>query len=578
MSNTNITKHFINGVEIRPKNADSIGFKLDWSGNPKEAELTVDRIVLVNKAYSIVKEHIDNGAGMFEGIPYAVSIDGFEVQYYIDLTENAVFTTNSVEVTIRRRKAVDYFFSQANALSFESLNAKLPNGLLNNFNVPYVIIKDNQVELLIMLSLSTYSLTKALIEGIQELSKAIADITEASIPVGIPPAPNVGAIISASLKASARLIYVIALIVTLINLIQQIMELIFPKVRYFLASKVKELLSQGCQYLGYQFESTLLDGLSGLTLLPVPMKDDNPSIFETLLGIQSQPFTKGYPTALDTTPTVGSLFKAVESALNAKTRILQGNIVKTEIRTFWYNLNGVIIHRTMSLQDKRENSWTYNFGDAWKRYFIHYQIDSTDKHTLDKIKSSDAEYSTEPVSIVNADLVNIKGLAEVNIPFSLGIRKDKLTFVESTALTLAEFADSVVNFFGGSSNLAGLINGRIGVLQISQQQFMISKLLYTVNGRQPTNYLNLIGADAFYINYHQINQVKENFKRFETERIKFDGQSFLNLIDNNVVTDQFGNQLELETFKWINGAKEAEIESFEYSDKASNTLTILIDD
>ena len=508
----------------------------------------------------------------------SVSIDGFSIEYYIDLTEDAQFTTHSVEVTIKRRKAVDYFFSQANALSFESLNTKLPNGIINKFNVPYIIVKDNQVELLIMLSLSTYSLTKALIEGIQALSDAIADLTEASIPVGIPPTPNVGAIISASLKAAARLIYVIALIVALINLIQQILELIFPSVRYFLASKVKELIKQGCEYLGYQFESTLLDGISGLTLLPVPMKDDNPSIFETLLGIQTQPYTKGYPTALDSTPTVGSLIKAIEKTLNAKTRILQGNIVKTEIRTFWYSLNGVVIHRTMSVQDKRVNAWSYNFGDAWKRYYIHYQIDATDSHTLDKIKSSDAEYSTEPISVVNSDLVNIKGLAEVVIPFALGIRKDKLTFVEKTALTLAEFADSVINFFGGNSNLAGLINGRIGILQISQQQFMISKLLYTVNGRQPSNYLSLIGADAFYINYHQINQVKENFKRFETERIEFDGQSFLNLLNNNVVTDQFGNQLELETFKWINESKEAEIEFYEYSDKANNTQTILIDD
>ena len=141
MSNTNITKHFINGIEIRPKNADNIGFKLDWSGNPKEAQLTVDRIILVNEAYSLVKEHIENGAGMFEGIPYSVSIDGFSIEYYIDLTENAQFTTHSVEVTIRRRKAVDYFFSQANALSFESLNTKLPNGIVNIFDVPYVIIK-----------------------------------------------------------------------------------------------------------------------------------------------------------------------------------------------------------------------------------------------------------------------------------------------------------------------------------------------------------------------------------------------------------------------------------------------------
>ena len=75
----NETKHFINGVEIRPKNADSIGFKMDWTADPREAELTVSSIILENNALFLVKEHILNGVGFFEGIPYTIEIDGFQL-------------------------------------------------------------------------------------------------------------------------------------------------------------------------------------------------------------------------------------------------------------------------------------------------------------------------------------------------------------------------------------------------------------------------------------------------------------------------------------------------------------------
>ena len=56
------SKHFINGIEIRPKDADKISVKMDWTGDAQEAELSVDSLILENKA-------INSGTGVTVGSP-----------------------------------------------------------------------------------------------------------------------------------------------------------------------------------------------------------------------------------------------------------------------------------------------------------------------------------------------------------------------------------------------------------------------------------------------------------------------------------------------------------------------------
>ena len=169
-----LTKYSINGNYFRPTNADNIGFKMDWTGDAREAELTVDAIELETDAKRLVIEHI-NTYGVFEGLPLTIEVGSLTLDYYIDLTDNPLISgagDSSIEVTIKRRKAVDYFKEQADGLSFEALNKTNPITLID---VPYLIIKDNQLEMLIMLGISIFTLTKALIEGIEQLSVSISN-------------------------------------------------------------------------------------------------------------------------------------------------------------------------------------------------------------------------------------------------------------------------------------------------------------------------------------------------------------------------------------------------------------------
>lgn len=567
-----------NGSSFVPANADEIGVKLDWTGDAREAELTVDTILLENDGKRYALEHIAT-LGVFEGMPITANIAGIDIAYYIDFTDAATKLSENgdgaIEVSIKRRRAVDWFRQQADGLSWEALNK---TNTIATLDIPYLIVKDNQLEMLIMLAISTYTLVKALVEGIQDLVDVIAaGAVESATPIPSVPVPttNIGAIIAYVLRILVYVVYLAAITLALIDLTKQIIELLFPPIRYFKGCTMLELFTRGCERFGYQFSSSILSELSKVTILPVPLQEANESIFTNLFSLDNGSYTKGYPTANDTISTFGRLIDTAQEMFNAKVRIVN-NVVFLERRDFWIDNSGVTITNTLNIQGERENQYSFDSSVWWKRYYMHYQIDPSDIHTLDQIERTDVEYSTEPLTVQNEDLLNIKGLVDIALPFAFAIRKNELTFVEKAALPFAEIADEVVQFFGGDSDYAAQINGRVGITQISQQYFTVTKLMYAVNGRQPDNYLDLIGARKLYTDYHQINQVKENFKDSYSARIPFSKAKFSMLLGNNYVTDQSGESLEIRTFEYIPDSAESEITYNVHGEGGFNTKTILI--
>ena len=130
--------------------------------------------------------------------------------------------------------------------------------------------------------------------------------------------------------------------------------------------------------------------------------------------------------------------------------------------------------------------------------------------------------------------MTIAGLNDVSIPFALGGRKNGLNWLEKLAKSFFEVADEVINAFGGNGNYEAQIDARNGVLTISSQFFAQTKLLYTVGGKQPSNYADLIRASTLYDNYHSINEIQVNDYKIITDApIRMNGEGFLALLDNN---------------------------------------------
>jgi hypothetical protein len=550
-------RHFLNDIEITPRNRTEIGVISDFSDNPEVLSINVDTLVLPREAFDIVKQHIQT-VGLFEGIPYRVEMaSGISLEYYVDLTENPIFRNFECELKIKRRLATDSFFDRANGTSFELMVKKGVN--FSVFDIPYVIVPDGQVMLAIVTAITLFSMTQALIQAVKDLATTISQGVQASTPnAGVPPSIDTGDIIAFALNVAAQVIYVAGLLVAVINLATKLFELIFPKVRKFKGAYFNTLLTQACSYLGYQFQSTLLS--LPYTHLPVPLVKNRKSIWDYLPDqLTNDYFNKGYPSSSDTTPTLGQLISALEDTFNARTKVVNG-VVYFERRDYWQNITTNNMQPAMVLQSDRDDQFTFNMEEMWKRYYIHLQLDPLDFHTMDTIYDyHNSEYSCEPVNVMNSDLVNIKGLNDVNVPFALGARKNRLTVTEKLVKGLFQVIDALTGVFGGGTNFASKVDSRIGVLMISQEYFGVSKILYTIGGKQPINYLELLSGTALWNQYHYINQMQLNGWKIKSDvRIRIAESDFVNLLDNNYAEID-GLMCEILRLEWIDERSFAQI-------------------
>lgn len=94
------------------------------------------------------------------------------------------------------------------------------------------------------------------------------------------------------LNIAIQVIYVASLLIAITEMAIRLFSLIFPKVRNLLGCKVKDLIEQGCNYLGFSLDSTLLS-TENWTILPVPLVRGRKGIFKFIPDDLISPFNKG---------------------------------------------------------------------------------------------------------------------------------------------------------------------------------------------------------------------------------------------------------------------------------------------
>ena len=579
-------RHFLNNIEISPRNRNDIGVVADFSGNPEFVQLNVDSVILPREANELIRNHIAN-VGLFEGIPYEVETSGVTLQYYVDLVDGVKVRDHEIEVKLKKRNALDNFKERADGTTFELMLSK--GVIFNTSKVPFFVIKDNQGELLLNIAITGFIMGEALIQATKETAEAFNQLQGVLTP-STPPEIDLGGILEASLNLIVKLAYQFALILIVIKLAKQLFNILFPSKKFLPACYFTELLTKGCEYLGFTFESDLLNNYPHFALLPIPLTRERESVFGDISfnNLETFPFSKGVPSSSDSVSTFGQFIDSLESMFNAQL-IVRNGVVRIERRDWLQNQTINVIEPALSLQSQRDNEYTYNTDEIWKRYYIKYSLDYSDLHTLDSVTydNHDAEFSTEPnFPVTNDDLITIKGLNEVPIPYSLGARKTELNFVEKIAKELFETIDGIINFFGGSSSLTSQIDSRKDCLQISQLYFSTTKVLYGQTGAikpneliQEQNYFDFISAKALWDNFHQINEIQQNdFIIIENARIRLSHSEFVTLLNNNYAEIN-GVLVEILKIEWIDEQSFAQITYKQRENYASNkVLTINVNE
>lgn len=534
---------YINDLRCEPKNAEEFTISLDWTDSAEvDLQVTTDRLVFVTEARDEILKHLAT-YGCFEGIPFGVKIGSQLFDFYLDLSDNLTLKDTTIECTVKKRKGKDKYIKESDSTTFELLKSQ---GWITNADIqqtPYVIIKDDQLLTLIVLGFTTYTLIKALIEQIRQTADAVSDLVALAIPDPAPPTVviKVSAYVKYALKVLFELAYTIALLLAVKNMVEQIVELIFPKLRYLKYMKVKKLLQAGCAKFGYNFQSSVLDQYYGLAVLPIPRETRTKSWDEYFQSSIPDAFNKGYPTESDTTPTHGQLRQFVEAYLNVSTIVI-GNTVYMEDDSYFANLANLTVANNFNLQSIRENSWTIDTSQANKRYSISFSQDPMDTNTYDRIQGKAIELNTEPVNSANPYLVSIPNADIRFLPFSLAARKGDLNWIEKQVKKVAKACDTLTG-----SNFESKVNNRKGVIRISQQFFGTTKLLWIVGDRQPENYLSIIGAPAVYNARHTGNQTKNKVYRRKSETgVQLTEENFTTALNNKFVNLENYGVIELE--------------------------------
>jgi hypothetical protein len=534
-------RYFLNGAECNPVNRDEIEYVFNFNDRKvRELEMSVSSLEFALQDFTAIQTWRATN-GDYLGMPLSIEYSsGLVVNYYLDFSDSLVVTNRSISCKVIRYQATDNFFDNAEGLSFGAMSWQSSDFIY----VDYVVIPENQFSYFMSLALATFALAQELAKSIQSIQEGISDVVKAATPVGIPPGPDWGAIIVAVIKLAARIAYAIFIAVALIKVVTELLNLIFPKVRQFKATKLKKLIEKGCQHLGYTLQSTLLNELKDVAVCPVPLRTKNPSIFVELFAPMSLAYTLGYPSVRDSIQTLGQALAAVETLGNAKTRVANG-VVTIEQEMFYEQNAAVNVPVAFNMQEQLNNANGINSDEQYKRIVALYQVDGSDVNTFDDTKGTLYENSAEIVTSTGVNYELIRGILTVNIPFARGTRKASLTFVEKAAAFLAEAVDS---FTGG--NLSGLIESRKNVMQISSQYFNTTKLLVmgSSGSKLASDQNKIIGCDKiinkYYYSKFLTNNQKDTFDPMkmaatETETFAILANNFVNLDDGRVaeVTD-----------------------------------------
>ncbi len=566
-------RHYRNGILVNPRDFDQAKIVMDWEGKKEAANITINSIRLVADEGKALRDRIlsglTGGVGFFEGEPYRIEVGDLNnpasFEGFLDFSAGVQFIDEcEVECTLKREQGNDWLNEVADAFSYRYLENQ---GIITDadfVSVPYVINYIPDGAQLLILSISTFILTKELIENIQTLADRIADLTDAATPVvgvsaglgaGVVTAYDIGNIIMAALKLIAQIAYLVAIVLAIVELVENIIEQILPPKRFHKGMTVKSLFAKACQYLDLTLESSLLDSLdvSGNQWVVIPAKNHRGG--EKPTGADNTWRETGVPSAQDPLNTFAGVVRTFKEVFNADFQLADGKFI-FERRDFFEKSAGYVIPDTFIDQEKLIDTNSFNTDEIKANYNINWAFDNQDLNTLDNQNGRVYQAVLQPKVTINSKLTTLKGLKEVSIPISLALRKDKLTVIEEIARALVSVADALTGQLGNPQSLSGKITNRIGSMLSSSHFSSGCRMVVMAGGTLQKDQRSIMAASKLWQNYHFINSFKQidgkhnQYWLYREQKIPFCFEDFVTLLDNNQVETEAGEPAQIESLEW----------------------------
>ena len=577
-------RHYINGSDLgEPRNWQDLEITIDWLLKKDTATVNISDLEFTHEANEYLQKRIldglSGGVGIFEGVPYSLKVGDvddpkFEFEGYLDMTDDAiVIGGEEISLSLKKKKGEDWLADVADGFSFAYL---YDQGVITSkdfIKVPYVINYVPDGTQLILLSMSIYMMTKELIENVERLAETIADVTDAATPV-VGVGVGVGAVVVTAwdlgnfilvvLKALARIAYIIAITVSIINLIESVFEQLLPKKRYHLGMTFRRMFEKGCQHLGMGFESDIAE----LEWTHIPRKTKKGgSNGET-----------GFPSNSEPIYVFGDYIRKMKEKFNADYRIVDNVFVFRRKDKFKFP-SPYKMPNFFNDQERMLDRMKFNTDEMISNYNIYWALDIQDQNTLDDSDGRVFQAVTSPNITINEEFVTIKNIAEIVLPFSLGKEKRQLTDVEKVAKVLAGIVDGLTGLFGGGTNFKSQIENRIGSLLLSSHFTTNGKVVKMSGSKLANNQRAELDVRVLWDRFHFINSFAEyqgvhnQWRRYENQEVPMSIEDFSVLTENNEAVDEFGNEYEIENVIYRPEQTKAVI-NFRVKKKYTNNLKI----
>lgn len=552
-----VLKHYIdfldgNGfIEVQPP-MEWKNFSMNVSFEEGQERLSSDNFTWVGDNAELINEYVEGG-GIFEGLPYQIRFTCDNTQYTLfdgclnTASNENKYSCEEVEIGILERGKIDFVNETADSFRFEYLFAirqtpAVPGQIdYSDFiDIWYVQGQYPQKFEILISSLTLFVTIKETVETIKRIADVIAEAF--SVPSGG---------VTSALQLIYLAVYLGLIIVALIDLLQKLINLIFPFVYFHRGMYVRTLFEKGCEYLGLNFSSTIFD-VGGIGRDEYVMPEKN--VEGIKVGYNS--LEVGYYEG-----TFGDLIRAYTEKFNADVKVI-GNTLYFEREDFFSEQSTFIIP---SVYQKPSNSFSYNASDVAANYVISYQYDSADLNNLSKRDGSQFTARIEPNTVVNRQNVLIKNLQERNIPFTL-------PYVKTTQSELETIMSNVFNGFANVINaVASVISpqstpipsippgGHINVLILDTHLTTAPKVgIYLGGGKtHPSSISNFLNAANLWGGFHAVRSAKgvppfqpNQWKIYEGFEIPMCCEDFLAIKDNNYAKYQ-GNDAKILKMEWV---------------------------
>ena len=540
----------INGEQFNaPRNWQELEFLATYDNDSIQPNISTNELIFVNEAYQYIMSQFKAGK-VFEGIPVKISYSNSDVsnltafEGYIDLSNEFTFDVSKPELSVQivKDNGLNSLNDRLSALDYKFLANKGVYTDADYKTINYVVEKTFNFMELAVSSLTIFLLSKTIYDTIFETGKD-GNITVSLFVIKVPGGIG-GTFASAVYKVLAillRLAYLALVLVLIINLARQLFDYLVPPKRETKVIKTRLLLEKVANYLGYGFETGITD-LDNYYYLPSNSNydevDDLTGAFKKLKGT-----SEGIPSIRDAGYDCLSMFNYLKTLFNAKFQVIEGVLqFRTAEDPYWKNTSVYVKNNPLKTIEG------INSDELISNRLLSYQTDFTDDWTIDNFKGTNYQVHTKLKNKTDQTTDLIKGFEEINVPFALGNRKDKLNGLENTLKGLFKTIDNIIKVFGGNSKLANKLTGKIGLLKVSTNNWNKEKLLYLQNNKLPTNHRDKISMSYIWANYWSeksfvLNNYNAQEYKITGEEVDMNLQDFNDILLNGYFTDVNGDIL-----------------------------------